>query len=155
MIKKWPLFSIFSKIFYLFMNNYLVPFKVIPLRYNTLILACFDFSFISSIVAKPFPFIGVFSFGKRKKSAGAKSGGYCIWGMITVLFLSKNSRPSIDVQALVRYHGAKFMIGFLMNFFEQSAYNLLTVRPCDNNSWCTTQRQSKKTVSKTFIFDRT
>ena len=39
--------------------------------------SCFDFSFISSIITKRFPFIGVFSFGKRKKSALAKSDDYC------------------------------------------------------------------------------
>ena len=31
---------------------------------------CCDFSFVSSIETKRFPFIGVFSFRKRKKSAG-------------------------------------------------------------------------------------
>ena len=69
------------------MHKYLVPFKGNPLRYNiltqqffpileTLLKRAFSFrqrhlfrfSFISSIVAKRFPFIGVFSFGKRKKS---------------------------------------------------------------------------------------
>ena len=43
----------------------------------------FRFSFIFSIVAKRFPFIGVFSFGKRKESAGVKSDEYgllfCFW----------------------------------------------------------------------------
>ena len=61
--------------------------------------SCFDFSFISSIVAKRLPFIDVFSFGKRKMSTGAKSGEYGGWGMIMVLFLAKNSRTSIDVWA--------------------------------------------------------
>ena len=55
-----------------------------------------DFSFNSSILAKRFPFIGVFSFGQRKKSAGAKSSEYGGWGMIMVLFLVKNLRPSIN-----------------------------------------------------------
>ena len=57
----------------------------------------FDFSFISSIVAKRFPFIGVFCFGKRKKLAVAKSGEYDSCVMNTVLFLVKNSSTSIDV----------------------------------------------------------
>ena len=51
--------------------------------------ARFLVSFISSIAAKRLPFIGVFSFGKRKKSAGTKSGEYVDWGMITILFLVK------------------------------------------------------------------
>ena len=102
-------FSIFN-----FINIYLIPFKVTSLRYNPLIPAffqsskhfwnalfgivncqCFNFSFISSIDTKHFPFIAVFSFGKRKKSAAAKSGQYGGWNMITVLFLPENSRTSI------------------------------------------------------------
>ena len=52
-------YFIFSKSIYLFINNYLVPFKVILFRYNTLIPAffpiqCFDLYFISLIVAKCF-----------------------------------------------------------------------------------------------------
>ena len=109
--------SMFKKSIYLFINNYPVPLKVTPLRYKTFMPAfflnpilkthlkrgfwyrqqlVFRFSFISSVVAKRFPFIGVFNFGERKKSAGSKSGE-CD-GMITVLFLAKNSRTSIDVQ---------------------------------------------------------
>ena len=72
-----------------------MPFKVTPLRYNTLMPAfipipetllkpafwypnsfCFDFSFIYSIVAKHLSLIGVFSFGKRKKLAEPKSGEF-------------------------------------------------------------------------------
>ena len=48
--------------------------------------SCFDFSFISSTVAKCFQFFGVFSFGKRKNSARAKSVEYGGWVMITVFF---------------------------------------------------------------------
>ena len=47
---------------------------------------------LSSIVTKRFPFIREFSFGNRK--AGAKSGGSL---KVTVLFLAKNSRKTIDV----------------------------------------------------------
>ena len=61
--------------------------------------SCFNFSFISSIVAKRFPFIGVYSFGKSKKSVGVKSREYGRWGMIAVLFLAENSCTSIDVWA--------------------------------------------------------
>ena len=51
--------------------------------------------FFSSIVAKRFYLIDVFRFGKRKKSAGSKSGEYGGLGIITILFLAK----SIDVWA--------------------------------------------------------
>ena len=61
--------------------------------------SCFDFSFISAIVVKRFPFTGIFSFEKRKKLAGAKSGENGGWDLITVLFLPKNSRTSIEVWA--------------------------------------------------------
>ena len=37
------------------------------------------FSLISSVIAKHFAFIDVLSFGKRKKSTGAKSGEYGGW----------------------------------------------------------------------------
>ena len=52
---------------------------------------CSDFSFISSIAAKRFPFFGVFNFGKRKKSAMAKSVEYGAWGRIYSL------RTTIDL----------------------------------------------------------
>ena len=115
---------------YLFINNYLVPFKVTPLRYNTLMPAffpiletllqqafwyCQQFLFrdkSSSNVAKSFLFIGVVSFGKRKKSAGANSGEYDGWGRITFLFLAKKNQAQASMCELVRYHGAKSMIGF-------------------------------------------
>ena len=103
---------------YLFINNYLVPFKVTRRRYNTFMpvffqssklcwksllgianSSCFDFPFIFSIVEKRFPFIGVFSFWKRKMSAGAKSGINGGWGSLRFCFFAKNSRTSIDVWA--------------------------------------------------------
>ena len=57
---------------------------------------CFNFSIIFSIVEKRFLFIGVFSLGKRKKSAEANFGEY----------------SQASVCEMVRYHGAKTMIGF-------------------------------------------
>ena len=94
-------------------------FKLTPLRYYTLMPAFFpnpqntsETRFLESPtapvsifllspqnVAKRLPFISVFSFGKRKKSPVAKSDEYCGWGMITGLFLVKNSYISIDVWA--------------------------------------------------------
>ena len=47
--------------------------------------------------SKTLSFIGVFSFGKGKKSAGAKSGEYGGGGMIGVLFLDRKTRTIIDV----------------------------------------------------------
>ena len=73
------------------MDFYVVLLKVIPLRYNTLVPAFFpileellictfwyvsDSVFISSIVAKRRPFMGLFNLGNRKKSQVAKSGEY-------------------------------------------------------------------------------
>ena len=55
-----------------------------------------DSVFISSIVAKRRPFMGLFNLGNRKKSQGAKSGEYGGWGMITLLFLAKKLRTSND-----------------------------------------------------------
>ena len=55
-----------------------------------------DSVFISSIVAKRRPFMGLFNLGNRKKSQGAKSSEYGNWGMITVLFLAKNLQTSND-----------------------------------------------------------
>ena len=51
-----------------------------------------DSVFISSIVAKRRPFMGLFNLGNRKKSQGAKSGEYDGWGIIAVLFLGKKLR---------------------------------------------------------------
>ena len=115
LFKKYREFYVFSKIIYLFMNTYFVPFKVIPIRYYTLVprffqsskhfkklffvilfSSSFDAVFISSIVAqrRRSPFMGFFSFGNKKKSQGARSGEYGGCGIISVLFLVKNSRTS-------------------------------------------------------------
>ena len=68
-----------------------------------------DFSFISLIVAKRFPLVGVCSLGKIKTSAAISSSECGGCGIITVLFLAKNSRMMYE---LVHYHGAKSMNGF-------------------------------------------
>ena len=102
-------FSIVSIISSLFQSN--APLVIIWLCkpffqssnhfWNTFFLvssnsACFGFSSNSSIVAKCFPFFGIFSFGKRKKLAGAKSC-LIIW---LILFSAKNSHTSSDVWAV-------------------------------------------------------
>ena len=112
---------------YTFIKNYLVSFKVTPLRYNTLMLTFFPIldthfnprntsemrfcdiansscNYFSSIVEKRFLFISVFSFGNRKKSAGPKSGDKAI----TVLFLVKTHAQ----RSMVPYHCAKCKISF-------------------------------------------
>ena len=100
-------FPSFSKSIYLFINNYLVPFKVTSSDIvhlwqhfssilETLLKRAFwnrfDFSFISSIVAKCNCGIGVFSFGKRKMTADTK---FRAW--LRFLFLTRTSRTNIDV----------------------------------------------------------
>ena len=65
-----------------------------------------DAALISSIVANLRPFMGLFNFGKRKKSQGAKSGEYGGWGMMIVLFLAKKLLTSNDV--LERSFGTNF-----------------------------------------------
>ena len=87
--KKIRWIFIFLKKYLFIPNIYIVPFKVISLKYNTLVPVLFpilealsgivlssssDAVFISSIVANLCPFMGLFSFGNRKK--GAKSGEY-------------------------------------------------------------------------------
>ena len=77
------------------MNFYVVPFKVIPLRYNTLVPALFPileshltctfwyvlklsqrFGFYLLNRGKTPTFMGLFNLGNRKKSLGAKSDEY-------------------------------------------------------------------------------
>ena len=55
----------------------------------------FDFSFLSLIVVKRFPFIGAFSFGKSENQRLPKEYGSL--GMFTVEFLAKNQCTSIDI----------------------------------------------------------
>ena len=137
-------FQFFSKDIYLFINNYLVPFKVTPLVYNTPTLNSnfrkwnvlfdianspyFDFSFISSIVAKPIFFIHVFSFGKRNKSAVAKSLVYLGWDMIMVLFSAKNSSTIIylswyDIMVQNPWLVFPQFCAFLMTCYTQAEHN--------------------------------
>ena len=104
--------------------------------------SCFDFTFISSIVAKRFPFIGVFSFGKS--FLFLFSVGQVRWKRWL-----RHDYGFVFSQKLKHKH-PRFVFpqfcAFLTNCF-------LTVRPCGKNSWCTSPLQSKKTVSKTFTFD--
>ena len=144
MIKKITVILNFLKK-YLF--GYFVPFKVTPLRYYILMRAffpildtcwntlfsivhssCFDFF---SHVTICFPFIDMFSFGKRNKWAEAKSSEYSGWGMITVLVLDKNSHPNIGVRASILLWSKIHDLFFynLLRFWRISARNwLLTSR---------------------------
>ena len=107
------------------------------IRPNLKCFSCFDFSFISSIVAKRIPFIGVFSFGKRKKSAWANSDEYGSWGMITLLLLAKTSSRSGDI-----WGGALswckilhwFFSQFWANSFAQTSYNFTVVLLIDRTT---------------------
>ena len=90
--------------------------------------------FITSILAKRLPFIGVFSFEKSKKTAGAKSGVYLGWGMMIGQKLIHNLWCVIAMQN--RWFA---FCAFLTNCFPQSAHNFkeycsLTVRPCGKHS---------------------
>ena len=147
----------------------LFPSKQSPpdIIYDFMILfsSSFDAVFIYSIVAKRRPFMGHFSFGNTKKSQGTRSGEYDGCAITSVLFFAKNSRLSNDVWA-----GALSWCKSQCLFFHIYVrlwritsrnlritcrqYSLLTVLSCGKNAWCTTPMQSKKTVSKTFTFDR-
>ena len=63
-------------------NRYFQFFQKVFFNPRIVNSCCFDFPFIALILAKCFLFIGVFSFWKRKKSAGAKSGEYSGWGTL-------------------------------------------------------------------------
>ena len=145
--------------------TYLVSFKVTLLRCNTLMPAFFsilikfcskelfgianssrfDFNFIFSIVAKRFPFIGVFSFGKTK-----------FWWMRVCFWHALMCR-------LMRYHGVKPMTAFsqfcalLTNFFVQSVRNFKVLLIKRTTLWQEFIMHhaiaSKKTVSKSFTFE--
>ena len=111
------------------------------------------------IASNCFPFIGVFSFGKRKKSARTNSGEYGGWGIITVFrFWVKNSRTSDDVWtgALSSWKIYDWFFHNSVCFWRFASRNrcitLLTARTCFMNLWCTRPLQSNKTVGETFIF---
>ena len=58
-----------------------------------------DALLMSTMVVKRRPFKVLFIVGNRKKSHGAMSGEYGGWGIVTVLFLAKNSQTSNEVGA--------------------------------------------------------
>ena len=107
-LKNYRSFKFFLQSIYLFINNYLVSFKVTHLRYNTLMPAFFPI--LKTLLKCAFwhrqqlLFWFFFYLLNRSKtlsfpSAAAKSDEYGGWDMITVLFLTKNFRTSIDVWA--------------------------------------------------------
>ena len=110
------IFLFFQKAIIYLSITILVPCKVNPLRYNTLIPAFFPI--LETLLKRAFccrqQLMSRFFFyllnhsktlcfhqclGKRKKSAGSKFDEHGGWGIITVLFLAKNSRTSINVWA--------------------------------------------------------
>ena len=102
----------------LFINNYLVLFQVTPLRYKSLMLAFFPiletllkcafwycqqllfrFFFYLFNRSKIHSFHRFTQFWKEQKVSGCQVRWIRGWGMITVLFLAKNSGTSIDAWA--------------------------------------------------------
>ena len=75
----------------------------------------------------------VFSSGKRKISAGVNCSKYGGWGITTVLFLSKNSRTSIDVWCwcVIMMQNSWLVFPqfctFPTNYFAQAAHNFKVV----------------------------
>ena len=74
---------------------------------------CFDFPFSSSVVAKCFPFIGVFSLlqGRGKGQGGTSPMNMVVELWLRFCFWSKTHAQAL-MWKLVRYYGAKFMTGF-------------------------------------------
>ena len=126
-----------------------------------------DISFNSSILAKRFPFIGVFSFWEEEKV----NGGQVLW----IRWL-RHDYDFLFGQKLKHKHRCVnwwvFMVqnpwlvfpqiyAFLMNCFSQSAHNFKVVFLIDRKTWWQEFRmhhmllESKKIVSKTFTFDQT
>ena len=126
-------------------------------------LLCFDFSFISLIVVKSVPSIGSFSFGKRKKvstsSSPVNTGDY---GFVFGHKLTHKHQYASWCVIMVQNPWLVFpqFFAFLTNCFAQSSHNFKVVflidriGSCGKNSWCTMPLQFKKTVSKTFTFER-
>ena len=77
------------------------------------------------------------------------------------VFGQKLTRIHRCVCELICYHGTKSMIGFSTilcisdELFRVSPHKFKVARACGKNFWCTKLLQSKKTVSKTFSFERT
>ena len=125
----------------------------------------FDFSCISSIVAKRFPFPAVFSFTKRKNVSGSQ-----VWWIRWLrhdygfVFGQKLTHKHRCVSWRVIILQNPWLVfpqfcEFLTNYCTQLAHNFKLIFLIDpttrwQDSWCTTPLQSKKTLSKTFIFDR-
>ena len=103
--------------------------------------SCFDFSFIFSIVAKCFPFIAVFSFGKRKKSLGAKPVEYGGWlkhdyGFVFGQKLTHKHRCVSYCVIMLQIPWLVFpqFCAFLTNCFAQSGHNYKLVFVIDRTT---------------------
>ena len=114
-IKKQPLFAIFSKSLYLFINNVFSSPRNTSIRFFSSSPQSQQNASLSSVSSV---------LGRRKSQRGPSPLKTVVKAMITVL-----SRTRIDVCELERYHGAKSMIAFpqfcafLMDCFAQSAHN--------------------------------
>ena len=132
-------FQYFSKSIYLFSNNYLAPLNIKHLCqrffqsskhfWNRHFGIDNSSSFNSAIVAKCFPFIDVFSFGKWKKSAGADEYGGWLrqdYGFVFGQKLSHKHQCVSWCVFMVQNPWLDFsqFCAFLMNCFSQSAHTL-------------------------------
>ena len=112
-----------------------------------------DALLMSSMAVKRRPFKVLLIFGNRKKSHGAMSGEYVGWGIVTVLFLAKNSQQDeVWAGALswcksheLFFHKSRrfFRIASRKRRWTCRQYSLLTVWPHGKNSWCTMPLKSK------------
>ena len=150
---------------YLFINNYLVPFKVTPPRsFNTLMLAFFPiletflkrafwyrqqllfrfFFYLLNRNRERFPFISVCSFGKRKKSSGPRPVNAVLETRLQFCFWAK-TQAQTSMCGLQEFKIHDWFFHNSVHFWGISSrnrcitsrlYSLLTVRPWGTNSWC-------------------
>ena len=128
-------FNLFQKIFSFFINNYLAPFKITPLRYNT--LASF-FPILETLLKRAFWYRQQFLFrfffyllNHSKTLSFPWQRGPSPVNTLVEAWLRFCFWPKTHAQAsmceLVRYYGKKPILCVLTNCFEQSAYKFKVV----------------------------